>query len=255
MQNKELERVKAKIRALTEKTTDRGCTEAETMAALKKVGQLLEQYNLSMSEIELTEEPCIKKEYISIHRNRGALASCVVRLSQFCDLKVWTEKTYFRGTGLKYVFFGMESDVEMAIYLSGLIERAVEAEGYRFKNTKEYRLARSKKAATTSFKHGMGIRLSNRFEEMISERDLERTKRASANNTTFASNSRSLTVIKQDIVGEEFKNLGMKLRYTYSGRRTTDYNSYNAGKAAGDRVNLSRPVGSSGGYGYTMIGK
>ncbi len=43
-QTTELTRVKARIRALTEKTVSNGCTEAEAMAAAEMVGRLLERY-------------------------------------------------------------------------------------------------------------------------------------------------------------------------------------------------------------------
>jgi hypothetical protein len=60
-QNDELIRVKLKIKALAAKTLDNGCTEHEAMTAATKVGELLEQYNLSMSECDVREEKCIKK--------------------------------------------------------------------------------------------------------------------------------------------------------------------------------------------------
>ena len=45
-QTTELVRVKARIRALAEKTVSNGCTEAEAMAAAEMVGRLLERYAL-----------------------------------------------------------------------------------------------------------------------------------------------------------------------------------------------------------------
>ena len=48
-QQTELGKVKARIRALAAKTVERGCSEAEAMAAAAKVGELLDVYGLSMS--------------------------------------------------------------------------------------------------------------------------------------------------------------------------------------------------------------
>lgn len=249
-QNKELARVKEKIRALSSKTVDNGCTEAEAMAAMNMVGRLLEQYNLSMSEIELKEEACLQKDYISMFRNRGALATCAVGIGKFCDVKVWTTKNL---RTLSYCYFGLESDVEMAVYLSGMIERAIEAETLKFKRTQEYKTSWSKKSATTSFKNGMANRIYQRFLEMNREKEAARAERAAANSVFESSGSRSLTVIKSNIVEEEFRNLGVRLRRQNSYKRTGDYNAFQRGQAAGNSVNLSRPVGSSG-YGYAMIG-
>lgn len=54
-QQTELEKAKVWIRALAAKMTDRRCSaaEAEALAAAKKVGELLEVYELSMGEVEL----------------------------------------------------------------------------------------------------------------------------------------------------------------------------------------------------------
>jgi hypothetical protein len=63
-QQTELEKVKARIRALAARTVDRGCTEAEAIAAAQKVGELLEVYGLSMSEVELRQEACVQKTMV-----------------------------------------------------------------------------------------------------------------------------------------------------------------------------------------------
>ena len=42
----------ARIEALRSRTTDRGCTEAEAMAAAAKVAALLDRHGLSMAEVE-----------------------------------------------------------------------------------------------------------------------------------------------------------------------------------------------------------
>ena len=55
-------RVKARIKALAEKTVSNGCTEAEAMAAAEMVGRLLERYALSMEEIDVREQRCVQVE-------------------------------------------------------------------------------------------------------------------------------------------------------------------------------------------------
>jgi hypothetical protein len=61
-QTTELTRVKARIKALADKTVSNGCTEAEAMAAAEMVGRLLERYALSMEEIDVREQRCIQVE-------------------------------------------------------------------------------------------------------------------------------------------------------------------------------------------------
>ena len=52
----ELARVKTKIKALAAKTVEAGCSEHEALHAAEMVGRLLDQYNLSMDEIDIREE-------------------------------------------------------------------------------------------------------------------------------------------------------------------------------------------------------
>ena len=52
----ELARVKARIKALTDKTVANGCTEAEAMAAAEIVGRLLERYALAW-----TRSRCVRR--------------------------------------------------------------------------------------------------------------------------------------------------------------------------------------------------
>jgi hypothetical protein len=52
--------VKARIKALTDKTIANGCTEAEAMAAAEMVGRLLERYALSMDAIEIRTARCVQ---------------------------------------------------------------------------------------------------------------------------------------------------------------------------------------------------
>jgi hypothetical protein len=61
-QTNEVLRVKARIKALTEKTVANGCTEAEAMSAAEMVGRLLERYALSMDEIEIRSSRCVQRE-------------------------------------------------------------------------------------------------------------------------------------------------------------------------------------------------
>lgn len=83
----ELARVKARIKALTERTIARGCTEA--MAAADMVGRLLERYALSMEEIDVRQEPCVRVEVPLGGMRRRPIDACVPGIARFCDCKVW----------------------------------------------------------------------------------------------------------------------------------------------------------------------
>src|SRR4051812_20637233 len=68
--NSELAKVKARIKALAAKTVEAGCSEHEALHAAEMVGRLLDQYNLSMDEIDIREEICVLSEVPAGSRRR-----------------------------------------------------------------------------------------------------------------------------------------------------------------------------------------
>ena len=95
-QTQELARVKARIKALTEKTVANGCTEAEAMSAAEMVGRLLERYALSMDEIEVREARCVQAEVPMGGQRRRPIDACVPAIARFCDCKVWLARATSR---------------------------------------------------------------------------------------------------------------------------------------------------------------
>ena len=91
-QTTELSRVKARIKALAEKTVSNGCTEAEAMAAAEMVGRLLERYALSMEEIDVREQRCVQVEVPIGGKRRRPIDGCVTAIARFCDCKVWVSR-------------------------------------------------------------------------------------------------------------------------------------------------------------------
>jgi len=53
-----LQKVIGLIRELSNKTIDRGCTEAEAFSAMKKIDELLTVYNLSLDKVFLDSVEC-----------------------------------------------------------------------------------------------------------------------------------------------------------------------------------------------------
>ena len=121
-QTTELTRVKARIKALAEKTVSNGCTEAEAMAAAEMVGRLLERYALSMEEIDVREQRCVQVEVPIGGKQRRPIDGCVTAIARFCDCKVWVSRDTMMPS---YVFFGFDADTALAGYLFNVIDRAM----------------------------------------------------------------------------------------------------------------------------------
>jgi hypothetical protein len=244
-QHEELARIKMKILALSNVTQARGASEAEATFAMEQVGRLLLQFNLTMDQVALSDEPVITAKVKTGTLKRAQNSLYMGALAAFCGCRVWVSKT--KNVEYVYNFFGLESDVRMAVYLAVVIMRSVKWETEQYKKTDEYVFADvHRKRLTNSFQNGMGTRIAHRLMVLAANNKQEVTNQGG---TTTA-----LVVIAKDKkLDAEFRNTGIKLRTFANYTRTTERGSYGAGQQAGDRVNLSRPVTGKGG-GQLLIG-
>jgi Protein of unknown function (DUF2786) len=240
----ELSRVKGRIKALTEKTVANGCTEAEAMAAADMVGRLLERYVLSMDEIEIRTARCVQVEVPLGGQRRRPIDGCVPTIARFCDCKVWLaraatpdpETPDFDPTrpGSRYVFFGFETDTALATYLFTVIDRAVITETSAFRQLNPHVRGVRLRQASSSFQHGVVARVSERLDATHRARDA--AVRAQRSTGT------ALILAKDRVVEDAFRETEVRLvSMNATGRRVIS-TAFRAGWAAGERVNLNRPV-------------
>ncbi len=236
----ELHRVKTRIKALTDKTVANGCTEAEAMAAAEMVGRLLERYALSMDEIEVREARCVQVEIPIGGKRRRPIDGCVPAIARLCDCKVWLARGPKAGEPAelavaRYVFFGFETDTVLASYLYTVIERAMATEVLSFKVAKPQLRAVRLRRASDSFQHGVAARVAARLEAMHAEREAH----VSAQRATGT----ALILAKHRVVDEAFAETELRLVASSAIGRSRLAGAFREGWAAGERVNLNRPVG------------
>ena len=225
-----MEDIKRKILALMAKTTENGCSEAEAMMAAKKVQSMLNQYQLSLSDIKIKESKCITGDYDTKLRAAAATENCVNAVAYFTDTKCW--KSTEIGGFIHYKFFGLEHDVMIAEYIVKICDWAIIYEGEDFKNTEMYIYSLNRSRSLKDFRFAMSVRIGKRLREM-----------KDAQNKMNASDGRSLVVVKGAIITEEFAKLNMRLRgRSRASHQCRDAAAMNAGYAAGDRVNISPGV-------------
>jgi len=240
-QNIELAKVKAKIKALAAVTFSNGAFENEVIKAMETVGKLLAQYNLSMHDLDLTDEPCVHEMIQSKSKKMSVAGYALGALGRFTDCIVWTNRWRSK-EGVQYHFFGLESDVAMAKYLYELIETMARSEVIRFKLTETYKTSTVRRSASVSFINGIKHRMRERFNELKQINDKDREEEAKKRRQ-FDLNTRALTLVKEDIVKEAYnKQVGIKLRTMSNPTRVRNRAAYNAGTAAGNRINLNRPI-------------
>src|SRR5580704_18953084 len=167
-----LDRLKMRIQGLRSKTTDNGCTEAEALLAASKVAELLDRYDLSLTDVDIRDALCEQREYETYRKKRIPLDGCIGAVANFCDCRVWREKN--QAGDARYVFFGLRSDIEVAHYLTELIDNAVRFELGRYKMSAGYRRFRhqDRYIANSSFTLGMVASIANNLKAMKRERDV-----------------------------------------------------------------------------------
>ena len=218
----DFDKLRGRIEGLRAKTIANGCTEGEALAAAAKVAELLDRYDLSLTDIEIRSAPCARRAYETHHRKRIPLDDCISAIADFCDCKVWREKDA-AGDGI-YVFFGLRSDVEAAHYLTELIDGAVRSELGRYKTSPEYRRFRHQERhmANASFALGMVASIADKLTAIKAARDM-------VNSGT----GRGLVVLKGSVVAAEFEKLGLGLRTVDRPSRMVSPTAYDAGGVAG----------------------
>jgi hypothetical protein len=197
-----------------------------------------------MDEIEIRTARCVQTEVPLGGRRRRPIDGCVPTIARFCDCKVWLARAAspapvppnFDRTrrGSRYVFFGFETDTALATYLFTVIDRAVVTETAAFRQLSlSFRGVRLRQAST-SFQHGMVARVSERLDAMHRAREVAvRTQRSTGT---------ALIIAKHRVVEEAFRETDVRLVSTSTLGPRVISTAFHAGWAAGDRVNLNRPV-------------
>jgi hypothetical protein len=229
------ERAKRIINELRKKTEDRGCTEEEALAAARTIGDLLEKYDLEMTETDVREDAasCRQIEVYAADNFAGVL---VTGIGKFCTLVVYENR--HEGHACKYVMFGTPQDLEMGEYLYEMCAEAMERGWSDYMEVHGYSMAKR-----SSFRQGFSSRVHRRLRELKEERDRR----------TMAATGTALVVLKDQLVTTEFAKQGVKLGKS-APQRAVHGHAYQEGRAAGDRVNLERPLGGGADSSYITNG-
>lgn len=238
MSDVDREAVARRIRGLLAKTTENGATEAEALAAASAARRLMDAHRLSQSDVEIEAEPV---ETMDVDRpSRIKLAAvdyCLHGIDAYCGVKTWFQSRWdfnLHKSVRRVRILGLKNDVEMARYLYGMVASAIKSETERFASTNAA-FGTDMRQANTSFQVGMARRVNTRLIEMA--RELAPVAKTGSGT--------ALVVVKNAVVNEAYNKLNLKFSGGLSGMSARDGAAYSAGRAAGDRVNLSRPIGGA----------
>lgn len=226
-----------KIKALFAKTTEAGASEAEAMSAMSKGRELLEKYQLNLSDLDIREEGTDVKrcDFTFVGEQ------LYYEVGQYCEVKsfrssksVWKAGKRKNSRGFhelvyEFKFVGIKSDVVFAEWLmSALCAFVDNQQADFFLDHAEVSIAQSK-----DFVAGCVQRIKERLIHEIAERFRLRP----------LSTGRDLVPLKNAMIMEKMAQLGIKLTtYSRPGISFKDASSFNAGRVAGESAGLHRPM-------------
>lgn len=222
------EKLKLKIKALLNKNTENGASEAEAVAALECATKLMMQYRFTEEEINdpllgkrchLKETPLIKTSY--------KINFFFAELSKLFDCEhFYNDKSIH--------FFGFDQDPDLCVYFYNTIIRSCQIEVENYKKSKDYKVSKelySSRSLTSSFAKGYVLRITAKLREMYIQK----------NSTLETGNA--LVVKKIKTVKNELKNLNLKIRINSPKlQRATSSAGYNAGLKKGDDFQITQGV-------------
>lgn len=221
------DRLYDKIRALLSKTTENGCTEAEALAALAKARAMMDAYEVSVDDLQLAKEQAAILKHTETTDDKHGIARYLVKaVSMFCDCEGWRR-------GNKFVFCGAPSDVQLADWMHRHLITFVQGELADYLMRCDYPKG-ARRRMINGFVLGCTGRITDRVVEMVA-----RSKQAAGNN-------RALVTVKTDAISALKEAQGVTLRTRTASRRYDD-GALGAGKTAGNRATLHRPVDTARG--------
>lgn len=192
--------------------------EHEAALAAAKAQELLSQYNLTLSEIDIKQ---------------SGVTSSEVKITTRTPLWVWELSSGVASSfdcgvykkGDKVVFIGMEKDSEVASWMFKYLYETV------FKCATEYisNLSGDKPLARKSFSVGMAYRLTARLKERKTTLDQETGQ--------FA-----LVPVKNALVEKEMDKLNLR---STTPKIDIEKSHFTNGTSKGDQVSLNTPIGAN----------
>jgi hypothetical protein len=222
-----------KLKALLAKTTENGATEAEMLSALDKARAMMDAYEVTDEDVQLTKEEKVAlhadaPEVTDPHKIKWRLTHAV---SKFCGVEIYRRA---HETGLKCI--GMPSDVQFAMWLLDTLADFVFAELYAHL-IGCLAPQRERRIIIRSFTAACCERIGERLLALVEQSKAART-----------SNGRELVVVKGTAIKAFMKDNNIRMRTRcIGGPSTFDSAAQTAGHAAGDRASFGRPVTGAAG--------
>lgn len=217
-----------KIKALLAKTIDAGCTEAEAEMALAKASAMMEVYQISAADLELTKQEKATLAAVPTGKNHIALMLSQA-VARFTHTEVWRADKEIK-------FCGLPIDVDLATFLLRSLRSFTEREMVDYLSRTPHGRAQTR-ALINGFSIGCCRRISARLDELTT-----RAKSPAGIPTT----GNALAVVQNAAIDAYKAEHAIHLRGSRASTVVSDHGARSAGTAAGNRASFGRPVGHGG---------
>lgn len=256
-----------KIRAMMERTTANGCTEAEAMTAARMAQKLMEQAGLTPDEIAAGQQTASDTHWKRATHDHPIATLCkavklfsgaVVYCNTFTERHVDRDlfgATSMRAETRKWLrLVGLDHEIQIAGYVLDICFNAMEtaaAKGLRDENdlrreAKEPLLLGGERVRWVyDFQLGMARRMSQTLIEMAPKADTSRP--------VGKGDGRSLIEVRTDLIQRWMDDNGVRLQ-SVAARRASSQSGLEAGMAAGAAVNFRSGVAAASQGGIRQIG-
>lgn len=240
----DIDKIKEKILRLRAMVPERGASEAEALTALEKADKLMEEYGLTEADLRAAEAKWYMREGEFKYRMKAQHPSskfCAMTIGAFCGVIPW-----YSARNQASKCFGFTQDVEMYEFLMKLIHDSMDREWKDFLSDNPPQKGVSRHTEYWSFMMGMANRINEKVNSLIKERKVKRGEETGTD----------LVEVKNAVVEQGMRDMlpDIKLKTSRARSIKGDLGAYGAGQAAGDRVNLNRPLRNGAG-GVKSIGR
>lgn len=216
--------------------------QSESMVAMQKAGDLMREWGLSISDIELKDEKIVHRVIDAEGRQRPNCYHSLMALAEFTNVKLWISRPHkWEKRNFQTNIVGYEQDIELFVHFYNMIENAYKMEYSAYKETDEYAQENEHhhgRVIMASFRTGFFYAISSKLYELARE-----------NRNVKTVSGTELVPLKMANVEEYFEE-EFNMRLTKSGRTKASANSYSgyaSGNRSGNNMNFNSPVGNSSG--------
>jgi hypothetical protein len=230
------EAVIRRVRALMEKTVANGCSEAEAMLAAQKLGEIMNKYQLSLTDIKLKEEIVEQLDVQTSSYDGGPMFNVISGIAYFTDTKVWRSRR--RNKTALFKFLGFKTDVIVAKYIYDICMYA-QIYGWEDHRKSVPNYTHLPSSHKTRLKNGFFMGFASSVDAKL--RKMKDAQRAE----NVATTGRDLVIIKKPVIDAEFDKLGIALKTAVSRQVSMDSGAWYAGYRSGEAVQFNPGVHQS----------